>query len=180
MDFIQLYHNFQWFFSLGYVTIIAIILTMVTLELIKVTVLKKKLATYSPDQKDKLLSGIGTVLAFIFFAICHFGNEMILQGKFMIDFDKAVQSISIPTGAIVTWTASKGLYTMIHKAINRCKAKKSLKEQIPEIAEELDEVRQQVEEAKSTITTERQLGAIQNQTFEIKKIVRNNNKKDSK
>lgn len=144
MDITQLYNEFQWFFSLGYVVIISTILTMVLVNIWKKTFLKKTLANSTATQKDSILSLAGTITSLAVFALVHFANEMIIQGKILIDFNATIQSITITSGAATTWVAAKGLYTVLHKFIGRIKDKKLTVGDIVETKKDLDKVKDKV------------------------------------
>lgn len=120
--FFEVYQNLQWVFSLGYVTILSIVATIFLVNLEKATILKKMLSGATAMQKDSILGFAGTITSLIVFTVFHFGNEMIIQGKFLIDFDNVTQGISIPAGAAIVWSGSKGVYTVIHKWWQRVKS----------------------------------------------------------
>jgi hypothetical protein len=129
--FAELYNSLQWVFSLGYVVVISIIATILLIKLERVTLLKKVLSDTTAMQKDSILGFAGNITSFIVFAIIHFANEMILQGKFLIDFNTVTESISLPAGAAIVWSGSKGVYTAIHKCWQRAKTKQSNENQQP-------------------------------------------------
>lgn len=120
--FIDVYQSFQWVFSLGYVTVLSVIATIFLVKAERVTILKKSLASATDTQKDSILGFAGTITSLTVFILFHFANEMILQGKFLIDFDAVTQGISIPSGAAIVWSSSKGIYTVFHKWWQRVKA----------------------------------------------------------
>lgn len=120
--FFEVYQNLQWVFSLGYVTILSIVATIYLVKLERVTILKKMLSGATAMQKDSILGLAGTITSLVVFTLVHFANEMIIQGKFLIDFNKVTQAISIPSGAAIVWSGSKGVYTVVHKWWQRVKA----------------------------------------------------------
>jgi hypothetical protein len=135
-SFVEIYQELQWVFSLGYVVILSIVATIFLVKLERATILKKSLSGATSMQQDSILGFAGTVTAFVVFAIFHFGNEMILQGKFLIDFNAVTQSISIPSGAAIVWSGSKAIYTAVHKWWQRVKAGETmnLSEEIKNLA----------------------------------------------
>lgn len=147
MEFLQVLSEFEWFFSLGAVVIISTLLTMLLVEVIKKVALKKFLSTSTDSQIDKVLGLIGTITSLIIYTIVYFASEMIIQGKFMIDFKGALSAVSIPSGAAVTWVSAKGLYTVWHKWWNRLKDKKVSKADAKELAEDINTVKTEVQNA---------------------------------
>lgn len=121
-SFFEAYQAFQWVFSLGYVVVLSIIATILLVKLERITILKNALSGANEMQKDSILGFAGTVTSLVVFTVFHFANEMILQGKFLIDFDTTMQSITIPGGAAIVWSSSKGIYTVLHKWWARVKA----------------------------------------------------------
>lgn len=155
--FLDLYEQFKWFFSLGYVTVASVFITILLTEIIKETLLKKRLAGVDSNKKDKILAPIGLTISLVVFTLCHFANEMAVQGTFFIDFNVTTQSISLFTGASVTWAASKGIYTAIHQARLRAKAKKGkvnskdVKKVAIDVSKTKDEVEKIIETAGNPI-----------------------------
>lgn len=131
----EIYQNFQWVFSLGYVIIFSIIATILLVKLERATILKRVLKDATNSQQDSILGLAGTITSLVVFLIFHFANEMIIQGKFLIDFNAVIQSISIPSGAAIVWSASKGIYTVFHKWWKRVKAGETLN--LKQISEEM-------------------------------------------
>lgn len=118
----EIWQSSRWIFSLGYVTVISIIATILLVKLWRVTILKKTLLNTTPTQKDSILGFAGTITSLVVFILVHFANEMIIQRKFKIDFNTVIQAISIPSGAAIVWSASKGVYTVFHKWWQRVKS----------------------------------------------------------
>lgn len=106
--------NYEFFISLGYVTIIASILTMIVTQIIKV-ILKKRNKIYvgmDPTEKDVILSKVGRVVALIIYTGLYIGNEFYL--KHTITFDGTLLT-GLLSGATLTLTLAKGFYTMIRQ-----------------------------------------------------------------
>lgn len=144
-SFMEVWYNFSWFFSLGGVVLISVILTLLIVWIIKKTILKKRLSTATDTQQDKILGLTGTILSLIIYTIVYLASEMIIQGKFMIDFQGALSAVSIPTGAAVTWVAAKGLYTVLHKWIKRIKDKGLSKGDAEELKKDINEVKSEIQ-----------------------------------
>jgi len=175
MDFstlIEFYNQFSWFVSLGYVTIIATFLTMGLVELLKATALKKCLKDADANKKDKVLSLLGSGVSLVIFAACHFGNEMILQHTFFINFNEVTQAVSITSGAAITWVAAKGLYTVFHKITKRLKEKKSLKDALKDANSDIDEVKKEVEKVKANEKAKINPVSTSGNTLVVKKEIR--------
>lgn len=148
--FFEVYQNLQWVFSLGYVTILSIVATIFLVKLEKATILKKMLSGATAMQKDSILGFAGTITSLIVFSLFHFGNEMIIQGKFLIDFDNVTQGISIPAGAAIVWSGSKGVYTVIHKWWQRVKSGEKIN-WLQAIKELVDEIKKKTSAVSETL-----------------------------
>lgn len=146
-NFAELVEDFRWFFELGYVTVIATILTILLTQLWKATFLKNALSTADSTKKDKILSLAGTITSFVVYAIVWFANQMIVQKTFFISFDVNNVVMTIPSGAVTTWLAAKGLYTLIHKWWNRLPDKKE------STADSTEEVTAGSDQVAATIAT---------------------------
>lgn len=151
--FSRSYNELSWFFELGYVVIIATILSMVFTQIWKKTILKKALVKASDSQKDKILGGCGTITSLVIYGVVYVANEMITQHTFSIVIEWHSAWAIISSGAAVTWVAAKGLYTVIHKAIQRHKEGKSLKENADAIKKDLNEVEKAVKAETSKANT---------------------------
>lgn len=106
--------NFEFFISLGYVTITASILTMIFTQIIKM-ILKKRKIIYpgmEANEKDAILSKAGRIVAIILYSSLYIGNEYYL--KHQIIFDGALLT-GILSGGALTLTIAKGLYTTIRQ-----------------------------------------------------------------
>ncbi len=113
MDFSGL-TNYEFFIQLGYVTLISSFLTLVLTELVK-RILKKKNVIkddMDPNEKDYILSKVGRIIALIIYAALYIGNEFYL--KHTIVFDGTLLT-GLFSGATLTLTLAKGIYTMIRQ-----------------------------------------------------------------
>ena len=113
MDF-QGIKNYEFFISLGYVTIISSILTLIITQIIKVILKKKNVINEEmfASQKDIILSRIGRIISLIIYSSLYILNEYFL--KHYIVFDGALIT-GLLSGSALTLTLSKGIYTMLHQ-----------------------------------------------------------------
>lgn len=147
--------NYEFFISLGYVTIIASILTMIVTQIIKV-ILKKRKKIYvgmDPTEKDVILSRVGRIVALVIYASLYIGNEFYL--KHTITFDGALLT-GLLSGSTFTLTIAKGLYTMIRQYQKKQTVFEKLKyaeETIKKLEEPLKQGETLQETLENTITT---------------------------
>lgn len=107
--------NFEFFISLGYVTILASILTMIFMQIVK-TILKKRKIIYQEmdiTKKDLILSRAGRIIAIIIYSTLYIGNEFYL--KHQIIFDGTLLT-GLFSGSALTLTIAKGFYTGIKQS----------------------------------------------------------------
>lgn len=113
MDF-QGIKNYEFFISLGYVTIISSILTLIITQIIKIILKKKNVINEEmfESQKDIILSRVGRIVSLIIYSSLYLFNEFYL--KHNIVFDETL-CIGLISGSALTLTLSKGIYTMLHQ-----------------------------------------------------------------
>lgn len=113
MDF-QGIKNYEFFISLGYVTIISSILTLIITQIIKEILKKKNVINEEmfASKKDIILSRIGRIISLIIYSSLYILNEYFL--KHNIVFDGALIT-GLLSGSALTLTLSKGIYTMLHQ-----------------------------------------------------------------
>ena len=113
MDF-QRNKNYKFFISLGYVTIISSILTLIVTQIIKIILKKKNIINEEmfASKKDIILSRIGRIVSLIIYSSLYLFNEFYL--KHNIVFDETL-CIGLISGSALTLTLSKGIYTMLHQ-----------------------------------------------------------------
>ena len=113
MDF-QGIKNYEFFISLGYVTIISSVLTLIITQIIKMILKKKNVINEEmfASQKDIILSRIGRIISLIIYSSLYILNEYFL--KHNIVFDGALIT-GLLSGSALTLTLSKGIYTMLHQ-----------------------------------------------------------------
>ena len=113
MDF-QGIKNYEFFISLGYVTIISSVLTLIITQIIKIILKKKNVINEEmfASQKDIILSRVGRIISLIIYSSLYLFNEFYL--KHNIVFDETL-CIGLISGSALTLTFSKGIYTMLHQ-----------------------------------------------------------------
>lgn len=165
MDF-QGIKNYEFFISLGYVTIISSILTLIITQIIKMILKKKNVINEEmfASQKDIILSRIGRIISLIIYSSLYILNEYFL--KHNIVFDGAL-IIGLLSGSALTLTLSKGIYTMLHQYCE----KKTLFERLEYVSTIIDKMSETTDE---DLTKEEK---IENFTKENKWILTNKKEK---
>lgn len=138
--------NYQFYISLGYVTLVASLLTMLSTQIIKVILKKKKVIKedMNESEKDMILSRIGRISALFFYALLYILNEFFLKHTVIINNTLIAGLLS---GSALTLTTAKGIYTMLHQHFK----KKTIYEQL-EYSEQIIEALEK-ELCKSTTST---------------------------
>ena len=140
MDF-QGIKNYEFFISLGYVTIISSILTLIITQIIKVILKKKNVINeemFAP-KKDIILSRVGRIVSLIIYSSLYILNEYFL--KHNIVFDGALIT-GLFSGSALTLTLSKGIYTMLHQYCE----KKTLFERLEYVSTIIDKMSETTDE----------------------------------
>ena len=165
MDF-QGIKNYEFFISLGYVTIISSILTLIITQIIKIILKKKNVINEEmfASQKDIILSRIGRIISLIIYSSLYILNEYFL--KHNIVFDGALIT-GLLSGSALTLTLSKGIYTMLHQYCE----KKTLFERLEYVSTIIDKMSETTDE---NLTKEEK---IENFTKENKWILTNKKEK---
>ena len=140
MDF-QGIKNYEFFISLGYVTIISSILTLIITQIIKIILKKKNVINEEmfASQKDIILSRIGRIISLIIYSSFYILNEYFL--KHNIVFDGALIT-GLLSGSALTLTLSKGIYTMLHQYCE----KKTLFERLEYVSTIIDKMSETTDE----------------------------------
>ena len=140
MDF-QGIKNYEFFISLGYVTIISSILTLIITQIIKVILKKKNVINEEmfASQKDIILSRIGRIISLIIYSSLYILNEYFL--KHNIVFDGALIT-GLLSGSALPLTLSKGIYTMLHQYCE----KKTLFERLEYVSTIIDKMSETTDE----------------------------------
>ena len=140
MDF-QGIKNYEFFISLGYVTIISSVLTLIITQIIKIILKKKNVINEEmfASQKDIILSRIGRIISLIIYSSLYILNEYFL--KHNIVFDGALIT-GLLSGSALTLTLSKGIYTMLHQYCE----KKTLFERLEYVSTIIDKMSETTDE----------------------------------
>lgn len=106
--------DFRFYVSVGYVTIIASIITIILMEILKCILRKKAIITdeMDKDKKDDILAKAGRIVAIIIYSLIYVLNELYLKKSLIID---EVLLIGLISGGSATLTVAKGLYTTIRQ-----------------------------------------------------------------
>ena len=140
MDF-QGIKNYKFFISLGYVTIISSILTLIVTQIIKIILKKKNVINEEmfASKKDIILSRVGRIISLIIYSSLNLFNEFYL--KHNIVFDETL-CIGLISGSALTLTLSKGIYTMLHQYCE----KKTLFERLEYVSTIIDKMSETTDE----------------------------------
>ena len=119
--------KYEYFVSLGYVVIIASILTMIITQIIKKILQKKKVITKDTNatKVDMILTKIGRIVALLTYTLLYLGNELILKNTIVIDKGLIAGLLS---GSALTLTIAKGIYTSLHQYFKKQEVFKLLEE----------------------------------------------------
>ena len=140
MDF-QGIKNYEFFISLGYVTIISSVLTLIITQIIKIILKKKNIINEEmfASKKDIILSRVGRIVSLIIYSSLYLFNEFYL--KHNIVFDGALIT-GLLSGSALTLTLSKGIYTMLHQYCE----KKTLFERLEYVSTIIDKMSETTDE----------------------------------
>ena len=140
MDF-QGIKNYEFFISLGYVTIISSVLTLIITQIIKMILKKKNVINEEmfASKKDIILSRVGRIISLIIYSSLYLFNEFYL--KHNIVFDETL-CIGLISGSALTLTLSKGIYTMLHQYCE----KKTLFERLEYVSTIIDKMSETTDE----------------------------------
>jgi len=108
------FKDYKFYVSVGYVVLIASILTIILMGIYKLILKKKKIIFegMDADKKDSLLSKSGRIIALIIYSIVYIINELVLHNEIILNETLIVGLIS---GGAITLTVAKGLYTSLHQ-----------------------------------------------------------------
>lgn len=106
--------DYRFYISLGIITFLASILTMIITQIIKKILIKKKIIYEGMEKskKDILLSRIGRVVAIIVYSGIYIAKEMYINKE--ITFDVTLLT-GLLTGGTGTLLIAKSIYTILHQ-----------------------------------------------------------------
>ncbi len=136
--------EYGFYVQMGYVTLIASLMTLVVTELVKL-IFKKKHIIYEgmeASKRDIILSRLGRVVALLMYGIFYIGNELYFKHQINVD---GTLLTGLFAGATLTLTLSKGIYTMLHQWSQK-----------KDVFERLEYANNAVEQLKSALSSEAQ------------------------
>lgn len=138
--------NFQFYLSLGYITIISSILTIILVQIYKILLKKKKVITPEMDsnKKDNILSRAGRIIALILYSLIYLANEYYFKHSLVINETLVIGLLS---GGAATLTVAKGLYT----SIRQYQKKKSVFDKLALAEEKLTKLQEQIVQKQTKI-----------------------------
>lgn len=106
--------DYKLYIKVTYVTLLASILTLIITQIIKIILNKKKVIKEETEasKKDEILARTGRIVALIVYTIMYLINEWIINKT--IIFDESLIT-GIITGASLTLSFAKGIYTTLHQ-----------------------------------------------------------------
>lgn len=128
--------NVMFLWSLGYVTLIASVLTLIGMGLWKVILKKRGVLndTLSAEAKDELLTRSGRIIALVLYAGAYLLNQYLLKKS--IEFNEALM-IGLVSGGALTLTTAKGIYT----ALRQRQKKKQVYQKLTEAQQAIETVK---------------------------------------
>ncbi len=105
---------YEFFFSVGYVTLIASVLTLVITQLIKKILTKKGILYEGMEQskRDMFLSRIGRIVALLSYVAIYLINAFLTKHTLVLDKSLLAGLLS---GASLTLVIAKSIYTSLHQ-----------------------------------------------------------------
>ena len=107
--------NIDFYLSIGIITVISSLITLVLTQIIKVIMKKSKVITNDMESSlvDTKLSMVGRIIASVSYVTMYFVNEIFIL-KHHIQLSGSLLT-SILTGIAFTLTNTKGIYTALHQ-----------------------------------------------------------------
>ncbi len=138
--------DFKFYLSLSFVIVLSSILTIITVEIIKLILKKKKIITEETDadKKDQLLIKIGRFVALLIYTIVYLIKEFLLKHDLI--FNEAL-FIGLLSGGAVTLTVAKGLYTSFRQS----QKKKKVFDKLTEAESKLEALQKEALEKQTKI-----------------------------
>lgn len=106
--------DYKFYLTLGLLTLISSILTMIITQIIKMILKKKKIIYEEMEEskKDLILSRLGRVVALIVYSSFYIIKELYLKNTIIINGSLLA---GLLTGATGTLIMAKGIYTILHQ-----------------------------------------------------------------
>lgn len=106
--------DYKFYLTLGLLTLISSILTMIITQIIKMILKKKKIIYEEMEEskKDLILSRLGRVVALIVYSSLYIIKELYLKNTIIINGSLLA---GLLTGATGTLIMAKGVYTILHQ-----------------------------------------------------------------
>ena len=130
----------EFILSLGIVTLLTSVLTLIITQIIKIILTKTKVITDNTNEskKDVLLSRIGRIVGILTYISLYVVNEIV--NNQVIVFNEALV-INLVSGISLSLTISKGLYTSLHQFFK----KENIFEQLEYVEQVINKLNEEVE-----------------------------------
>ena len=130
----------EFILSLGIVTLLTSVLTLIITQIIKIILTKTKVITDNTNEskKDVLLSRIGRIVGILTYISLYVVNE--IMNNQVIVFNEALV-INLVSGISLSLTISKGLYTSLHQFFK----KENIFEQLEYVEQVINKLNEEVE-----------------------------------
>ena len=100
------------YYQIGFVTVLASILTLIFTQIFKIILYKKKLLQFNETTKDRKLSVLGRTIGLVSYSIVYLVTEFYLHHHIIID---GAFLTAIFTGTTLTLNIAKGIYSFLHQ-----------------------------------------------------------------
>ena len=130
----------EFILSLGIVTLLTSVLTLIITQIIKIILTKTKVINDNTNEskKDVLLSRIGRIVGILTYISLYVVNE--IMNNQVIVFNEALV-INLVSGISLSLTISKGLYTSLHQFFK----KENIFEQLEYVEQVVNKLNEEVE-----------------------------------
>lgn len=130
----------EFILSLGIVTLLTSVLTLIITQIIKLILTKTKVINDKTNElkKDVLLSRIGRIVGILTYITLYIVNEII--NNQVIEFNEGLV-INLVSGISLSLTITKGLYTSLHQFFK----KENIFEQLEYVEQVINKLNEEVE-----------------------------------
>ncbi len=106
--------DYKFFVNVGFVSLLAAILTMIITQVVKIILVKKGFikSEIEATKKDLILSWIGRICALVTYSSIYICEALFLKHDLV--FDEAL-IMGLLSGSAITLTIAKALYTVLHQ-----------------------------------------------------------------